>query len=631
MFKFSPFLKKKKLLFFAFLIVFVLFTAIPNTTFAAPTGCNDVESTSGWCNTHDNALILDSINYSPERGSLKDISITNPGDKFAMIVGKAFINGAFKLAALAEIALSFILGTVLSKPITTDTNFTPAWGAVRDLGNMLLVLGFVIVGIATALRIQSYAAKQLLWKLILIALFINFSSVFCGLIIDASNLVTSGLIKGGSQANMPYVIINNIYKVTFAKETQTYAASETGLYMIECIMYSFVYLGVAFTFLYLLLILIARYAILTMLWVLSPLAFAFWVFPASKNLWSDWWKHFIKWCFIGVFGSFALWMANIILAAQPIFKNAGSNGAMSASSPDATWNIMVSCALVLMFLVAGFKMSASKTGVAAMATTAVMGIASGGAMLAAGAVAGGKGGAKALDRLTGGRGAAVGQSISNTTGRAMERFGLRATGTTASANSKQVESEAGLMSKEYTAAKATGDQGSIDRIRKLATNGRGSRGAAAMKVLADAKDIGTTFGTTPPDLQRASDRMSNAEAYGATGIRSATEKLDPRLAGYNPQSIAKHGSASAAVANAYSQANVSDIRNFSNDALKDPAFIRNTSANKIGRAGLEMSSSQISAVKSTHTAPLMAEWRAAPRGSAAAREAGKKYHEVVGL
>jgi hypothetical protein len=271
-----------------------------------------------------------------------------------------------------------------------------------------------------------------------------------------------------------------------------------------------------------------------------------------------------------------------------------------------------------MFLFVGFKMTSKSTGIAAMAGTAVKGLAMGGAGLVAGAVGGAAvGGARALDqKVLGGAGAAAGQAISRNYGQVLERTGLRATGSTASANSKEVDSRASLMAKEYAAAKATGDTGSINRIQKQAMSGRGAQGAAAMKVVTDAKDLSDVFKKPDGsmDLQAASRRLRKAEISGAVGNTSAAEKLDPRLRGHNSALIKKKMDDDAfntgprlteaaakqqLVDEGFQKANVSDIRNFSPDTLKDKAFVENTSARNLEFAGREMSASQIAAMK-TH-------------------------------
>jgi hypothetical protein len=69
-------------------------------------------------------------------------------------------------------------------------SITLAWGVIRDLGNVLIIGGFVAVGIGTIIQASQYAADKLLVKLIIAALLINFSYFFAGAVIDATNYVT---------------------------------------------------------------------------------------------------------------------------------------------------------------------------------------------------------------------------------------------------------------------------------------------------------------------------------------------------------------------------------------------------------------------------------------------------------
>ena len=536
--------KIKKILFFAVLFFLIIFLSLPNITIAATasidsssTTCGTSSSAHGWCNTGDQNKILALTVEKVESGDISALPWTGMLKAIPIIAGEFVIYIASRFAALATILVSYIIGVILSAPITNDQSFTPAWVQVRNLGNMVIVLGFVVVGIATALRIRTYEAKKLMWPLIAAALLINFSGLFCGLIIDAGNLVTGGLVGSTGLGMMPFNITKALQRSSLAILTTNLSTGDPFTFMFECIEFSFVYVAVGFTFLYMSVLLIARYAILVMLYILSPLAFSFWIFPASQKLWSEWWNHFLKWCFIGVYCSFALWMATVILNTQTLLKTASP----SITTDGDFTKLSISCTLVLMFLFVGLSMASKSSGIA---SSAVMGLAVGAAGLAAGAVGGGaKLASRLTEKATGGRvsGAAAGQAVSNAYGRTMERIGLRQTGTTASANSKQVESEAALMSKEYTAAKATGDTASVKRIQRLAVNGRGASGAAAMKVVTDAKDLNETFKKPDGkvDYVKANGRLSYAESSGATNIRSEAGKYSPTLEKYNPSTIKK--------------------------------------------------------------------------------------------
>ena len=56
--------------------------------------------------------------------------------------------------------------------------------------NLGFILAIIIIAFATILRLESYAIKQTLWKLIVAALLVNFSLVICGGIISVSKLTT---------------------------------------------------------------------------------------------------------------------------------------------------------------------------------------------------------------------------------------------------------------------------------------------------------------------------------------------------------------------------------------------------------------------------------------------------------
>ncbi len=302
-------------------------------------------------------------------------------------ISRLVLWGAFLIAGYCSYILDWVLLKLLSAPITSDARFAVPWSDVRNLANMIIVLGFVVVGIATALRIRAYAAGQLLWKLILIALVVNFSGLFCGLIIDAANLTTSGILSS-QNGNMGEIVLFKMMpafkgtNVGGPKASAAITAKAGALtwytakwfpwkFAGNCIIFSVVYLGTAFTFLYLAAVLIARYIILIILFILSPLAFAFWVFPASQKYWSEWWGAFLKWAFIGIFGSFVLWLSLS-------FINAIDTSTLSST--------VITCVEVLVILYVGFKMTSKNGGVAFAAAGAVMGLAVGGAKLAMGGV-----------------------------------------------------------------------------------------------------------------------------------------------------------------------------------------------------------------------------------------------------
>ncbi|MDD5551571.1 MAG: type IV secretion system protein [Candidatus Pacebacteria bacterium] len=64
------------------------------------------------------------------------------------------------------------------------------------LANMIFILAFVTIAIATILGIEAYGIKKLLPVLIIMALLVNFAPVFVGLIVDAGNIIVYYFVRG---------------------------------------------------------------------------------------------------------------------------------------------------------------------------------------------------------------------------------------------------------------------------------------------------------------------------------------------------------------------------------------------------------------------------------------------------
>jgi hypothetical protein len=193
----------------------------------------------------------------------------------------------------------------------------------------------------------------------------------------ATTTTTTTQIKCQANGSPGCLILLDTNTASQKSLNSTFAHGNPDKFAGTAILFSLIYLGTAFTFLYLSVILIARYAILIMLFILSPIAFAFWVFPNRlKKYQQEWWENFIKWCFVGVFASFVLWIASILV--QQLSK---------ATTMDNASLIAIS-AEILIFLYVGFYITAKQTGIASMAGNAIIGLAKGATGLAMGAVGG---------------------------------------------------------------------------------------------------------------------------------------------------------------------------------------------------------------------------------------------------
>ena len=502
---------------------------------------------------------------------------------------------------IASGALDFAIKNFLTANITgTATSLAATslagWALMRDLANMFIVLGFVVVGIAFTLRLESYGSKKVLISLIMVALLINFSPLICGIIIDTSNILVSFLLQSSNPSGMIMefkdLSSNMITGVLASQPTSAQNVHEQlGISMTVL----FINLMIIVSFFTYAVLIIARYVMLSIFFMFSPLAFACYVFPFTKKYAQMWWDNFLKWCFIGVIGFFFIWFAVKMLSfwqTQP--------GSYSI------YHVLV----IFVILMAGYKFTKASSAIGA---SVAIGLVAGAAGTARGKITGAakKLGGQALQKMRGEKGE-LSKSVNSVVGRTMERIGLRQTGTTATANAKRVDEEAKTMANEYAAAKASGDAGTVSRIRNWAKNERGVRGAAAMKVVADAKDLHKAFdnGAGGINMAAAAARLKYAESVGAKDIIKDQEKLMPDLKGHNdvaineeygkmvggafvyPQNAAGRTAATREVVRKQrSGMSVSDMRNMPHPQITAD-FVDDSNYKTFARAALEYSTDQ---------------------------------------
>ncbi|MDP3882781.1 MAG: hypothetical protein Q8Q48_01865 [Candidatus Staskawiczbacteria bacterium] len=197
-------------------------------------------------------------------------------------------------ATISKIIFSLAETLALNTSYTNTDAVKLGWPIIRDLANMMVVLGFVVIGIATTLRFKDYEAKKLLLPLIIAALLINFSLVICGIFIDGSNILMrfffdKAAVAGGGWITPTVDLFNLIGSIG------THSPLEFASILIGMTFFYFIEFFVDFLYGFLLL---CRLVAISMLVILSPLAFVCYVFPATRGIWQMWWKKFFQWCIV---------------------------------------------------------------------------------------------------------------------------------------------------------------------------------------------------------------------------------------------------------------------------------------------------------------------------------------------
>ncbi len=208
----------------------------------------------------------------------------------------------------------FLVGWALQFNLSILT-FEPSfmkvgWTIFRDIANLGFVLGIIIIAVATILRYKNYTAKQILWKLIVAALIVNFSLVIGGALITVSNSVSSYLLNAmGSNGGAGAVaqIGDSFGFIKIVTDVSSWSALGTlanvigfgdgaslsmlaalAVILLFGIVFLFTLLGLAGMFL-------LRYFNLVFLLMISPVVWLLWIFPDTNKYFRDWWTKFLHW------------------------------------------------------------------------------------------------------------------------------------------------------------------------------------------------------------------------------------------------------------------------------------------------------------------------------------------------
>lgn len=257
---------------------------------------------------------------------------------------------------------------VLTKPEFQQFTKAPivqtGWALTRDLANMFFALILLIISFATILRIESYGVKQILPKLLIAALLINFSLVIAGVIIDFSQVLTKYFVDEmkGSSGSISATMMNGLdITATFKPgKMPTFAASMKGLLNLIISLWGgiILILVAAFTFFAGAILLIVRFIALWFLLILAPLAWLFYILPATRSYWNMWWSSFFKYVFFAPAFTFFLYLSIKITSSGIITKQAGFSDQQMANLSNQSFGA-ASIPLIINFIILiGFTVGA---------------------------------------------------------------------------------------------------------------------------------------------------------------------------------------------------------------------------------------------------------------------------------
>jgi hypothetical protein len=273
------------------------------------------------------------------------------------------VNGAMGLL-LSGGAFLVKLGLQFNDHIFDAPAVQTGFSVSLAIANLGFVLGIIIIAIATIIRNQTYGIKQLLWKLVMMAILVNFGLVITAPIIGFANsmstyfvnatspsaatggygayvntmmsafnpqavteapavgsstaqtiagAVCSHWISAGTTATLLTgggVNITSLLTACKIAGVQTTSPNDNIWQSTMALLFDIAFSAIAaFAFICLAILLIIRYLMLGGLLIVLPLAWLTYVFPKFDNSFSRWWNTFVKWVFFPPLALFFIYLA----------------------------------------------------------------------------------------------------------------------------------------------------------------------------------------------------------------------------------------------------------------------------------------------------------------------------------
>jgi hypothetical protein len=242
--------------------------------------------------------------------------------------------------------------------------------------NIIILLSLLAIGIGTALRLDKFDARKNFANLLIVIFLINFfAPIFCGLIIDAANIIMNFFMGSGLSASKVFSNAltaqgNNLASHFRSLSSMAEFLDPRSLMQVVIMIVFNISLAIV---LFLFGILFAiRYAALWTLVILSPLAFACYILPSTRKIFNTWFSQFINWSFVGASAAFFLYLGQqmIGLISQGNLVMAPSGQSTGFFGMDTVMPYLVA----ITFLFIGFFISLSTS---AMGSGAVISYAQG--------------------------------------------------------------------------------------------------------------------------------------------------------------------------------------------------------------------------------------------------------------
>ncbi|MDB5264983.1 MAG: hypothetical protein JWN64_554 [Parcubacteria group bacterium] len=263
-----------------------------------------------------------------------------------------------------------------------------AWGVLRDIGNIVLLFGFIFMGIATILNtgaVEGYTAKKALPGLIIFAVLLNFSLFASQAVIDVANGFASvftaqagqNCIAGQSPeacsqvgiagavmhaAGMDKIFSLSTIGSAFGDEWKN-ISQQPYSYTIFLLCLSIFVTITAVVLLAGAIMLVIRVVVLSLLMVTSPIGFAGMAIPAFSEMAKSWWKALISQSFFAPVYLLLIFISLKLTEGLMQGKASLADALLQGNGVAGNMQVVLIFLIVIGFMVASL-MAATKLGAA---------------------------------------------------------------------------------------------------------------------------------------------------------------------------------------------------------------------------------------------------------------------------
>ncbi len=239
-----------------------------------------------------------------------------------------------------------------------------AWRILRDIGNIILIFGFLAIGITTILDVNWYGGGTKMLPMLLVgAVFLNFSLFLSEAFIDGGNIFATEFYtqinngnaakpidysianihnEGISNAIMSQLGLASIYGAALSPTTANGTAATAGQSIFKAgnswyigFMGVLLFLVAAFVMFSLAFILIARFVALILLIVVAPIGFAGLAIPQLSGTAKKWWNYLFQQTITAPILLLLLYVALAVITDAQFLTGFGVAGTSSNASNTA--------------------------------------------------------------------------------------------------------------------------------------------------------------------------------------------------------------------------------------------------------------------------------------------------------